>query len=98
MAVEVRSDYGGVYLISGVTVDLANMTAVASADNTVALPGVRPNDTVIAIPPATIEGGVAIQGCTVLGADSVSVRTTNGSAGAINPASSALWQFLVFRH
>ena len=97
MAVEVRSDFGGVYLISGVTVDIANLTAVASADLSVSLPGVRTNDIVIAVPPATLEAGVAVQTVNVTAADTVSLRATNASAGAINPASSALWQFIVFR-
>jgi len=96
-AVEVRSDFGGVYLVSGVTVDPANITAVAAVDTAITLAGVRANDEVVAIPPILLEAGVTVQGVNVLGADSVSMRLTNGSAGAINPASSALWKFLVFR-
>lgn len=96
-AVEVRSDFGGVYLISGQTVDIANITAVAAVDTSITLAGVRANDIVVPIPPILLEAGVTIQGANVTAADTVSIRATNASAGAINPASSALWQFLVFR-
>lgn len=96
-AVEVRSDFGGVYLVSGVTVDIDNMTAVAAVDTVVTLAGVRANDIVVPIPPILLEAGVTVQGANVTAADTISLRTTNASAGAINPASSALWQFLVFR-
>ena len=57
---------------------------------------VKAGDVVIAVPPAALEAGIAVQGCHTVAAGSFKLRTTNASAGAINPAS-ASWTFVVLR-
>jgi len=79
-----------------VTLDLANHTAVASVDTDVTAALVKSGDVVIAVPPATLEAGIAVQGCHTVAAGSFKLRTTNASAGAVNPAS-ASWTFVVLR-
>lgn len=81
---------------AAVAVDPANATAVTAVDTDVTVPGVKVGDLVIAIPPATLEAGLAPQTATVTAANTVRVRITNASAGAINGAS-LTWTFLVFR-
>ena len=78
------------------TLDLANHTAVASVDTAVTSSLVKSGDRVIPIPPATLEAGIAVVGCHTIADGSFSLRTTNPSAGAINPAS-ASWTFVVLR-
>jgi hypothetical protein len=80
----------------GATLDLGNHTAVASVDTDVASTLIKAGDLVIAVPPATLEAGIAVQGCHTVTAGSFKLRTTNASAGAVNPAS-ASWTFLVLR-
>ena len=50
----------------------------------------------IAVPPSTLEAGIGVQGCHTVIDGAFKLRTTNASAGAINPAS-ASWTFLVLR-
>ena len=78
------------------TLDLANHTAVASVDTDVASALIKAGDVVLPVPPAALEAGIAAQGCHTVAAGSFKLRTTNASAGAINPAS-ASWTFLVLR-
>ena len=81
------------------TVDLANHTAVASVNTTVTVPAgseLLSTDLIVAIPPATLGAGICVQGCAYASATTFTLRTTNPSAGAIDPAS-ATWRFLVFR-
>jgi hypothetical protein len=79
-----------------VTLDLANHTAVSSVDTDVTSTLIKAGDVVIAVPPATLEAGIAVQGTHTVAPGSLKLRTTNASAGAINPAS-ASWTFLVLR-
>ena len=79
-----------------VTLDLANHTAVSSVDTDVAGSLIKVGDVVIAVPPATLEAGIAVQGTHTVASGSFKLRTTNASAGAVNPAS-ASWTFLVLR-
>jgi hypothetical protein len=88
--------YASVFKFSA-TVDPANHTAVASVDTDVTSTLVKSGDTVIAVPPATLEAGIAVQGCHTVTDGAFKLRTTNASAGAINPAS-ASWSFVVLRH
>ena len=94
------AEFNGTVLTSFFTlstaVNPANHTAVASVDTTVTAVDVRAGDIIIAIPPATLEAGIAVQGCHTVVNGSFKVRTTNPTAGAIDPAS-ATWTFLVFR-
>lgn len=76
-------------------VDPANIGAVGAGNTDVAVPGVKPGDVVVAIPPDTLTAGLALQGCTVPAADIVRVRLTNASAGAIDGAS-LNWTFVIF--
>ena len=78
------------------TVDPANHTAVASVDTDVTSTLVKSGDMVIAVPPATLEAGIVVQGCHTVTTGAFKLRTTNASAGAINPAS-ATWTFVVLR-
>lgn len=96
-ATEQRADVGGVFLVTGVTVDPVSQTAVTAATLAVTIAGILTTDVVVALPPVTLEAGIVVQGVTVTAVNSVNVRTTNPSAGTIDPASAATWQFLVFR-
>lgn len=94
------TEFGGTTYTStftfSATLDLANHTAVASVDTDVTSTLVKAGDVVLAIPPATLEAGIAPQGCHTVAAGAFKLRTTNASAGAINPAS-ASWSFVVLR-
>jgi hypothetical protein len=87
--------YTAIFAFSA-TLDLANHTAVASVDTDVTSTLVKGGDVVIAVPPATLEAGIGVQGTHTVANGSFKLRTTNASAGAINPAS-ASWTFLVLR-
>jgi hypothetical protein len=75
-------------------VDPASLGAVAAGNTDITIAGVKPGDVVIGIPPATLEAGLALQGCTVPAADTVRVRITNASAGVIDGAS-LNWTFVI---
>lgn len=94
------AEFGGVVYTSSftftATVNPGNHTAVASVNTTVTSALVRSGDVVIAVPPAALEAGIAVQCCHTVADGSFSLRTTNASAGAIDPAS-ATWTFLVLR-
>lgn len=87
--------YGSTFTF-GATLDLANHTAVASVDTDVTAALVQSGDVVLAVPPAALEAGIVAQGCHTVANGSFKLRTTNASAGAINPAS-ASWTFVVLR-
>lgn len=87
--------YGSTFTFAA-TLDLANHTAVASVDTDVTATLVQSGDVVLALPPATLEAGITVQGCHTVASGSFKLRTTNASAGAINPAS-ASWTFVVLR-
>ena len=81
------------------TVNPANHTAVASVNTTVTIPGgaeLLSTDIIVAIPPAALEAGICVVGCYYASQTTFTLRTTNPSAGAIDPAS-ATWTFLVKR-
>lgn len=96
MAVEKKKDFHGGFLISVAGVNPGNHLATTAVDTTVTAPEVRAGDLVVAIPPATLEASIAVQGCHTVADGSFKVRTTNASAGAVDPAA-ATWEFLVFR-
>lgn len=87
--------YSSIFAFSS-TLDLANHTAVASVDTDVVSTLVKAGDVVIAVPPAALEAGISVQGAHTVANGTFKLRTTNASAGAINPAS-ASWTFLVLR-
>lgn len=78
------------------TVDPGNHTAVTAVDTTVTNALVKAGDVVIPVPPATLTAGIAVQGCHTVVDGSFKLRTTNASAGAIDPAS-MVWTFTVLR-
>ncbi|MCC6224708.1 MAG: hypothetical protein IT201_14590 [Thermoleophilia bacterium] len=88
--------YTSMFTFTASALDLANHTAVASVDTTVSSSLIKSGDTVIAIPPAALEAGIAVVGCHTVADGSFKLRTTNASAGAIDPAA-ATWEFLVYR-
>jgi hypothetical protein len=95
------SEFGGtiytsMFRFTATALDLANHTAVASVDTTITTALVKSGDTVVPVPPATLEAGIAAQGCHTVVDGSFKLRTTNASAGAINPAV-ADWGFVVLR-
>jgi len=94
-AVEQRSDFGGEFYTTA-TVDPASIGAVASGDTVVTVAGILSTDKVIAIPPATMLAGLAVQGVHTIIAGGFTLRLTNASAGALDQAS-ATWGFIVFR-
>ncbi len=77
-------------------VDPPNIGAVAAANVDIAAPGVNIGDVVIPEPPATLEAGLCPQGATVVAKDSIRLRITNPSAGAIDGAN-LLWNFTIIR-
>ena len=87
--------YTSIFAFSA-TLDLANHTAVASVDTDVTSTLVKSGDVVIAVPPAALEAGIGVQGTHTVANGSFKLRTTNASAGAINPASAG-WTFVVLR-
>lgn len=78
------------------TVDPANHTAATSVDTDVPAALVKAGDVVVAVPPAALEAGIAVQGCHTVANGTFKLRTTNASAGAVNPAA-ATWSFVVLR-
>ncbi len=81
------------------TVDPGSHGAVSAVNTTVTVPGgaeLLATDKLVAIPPAALEAGIAVQGAFYASATSLTLRTTNPSAGAIDPAS-ATWTFVVLR-
>lgn len=88
--------YTSSFLLSVAAVNPANHTAVTAVNTTITSTAIKAGDVVVAIPPAALEAGIAVQGCHTVVDGSFSLRTTNASAGAIDPAS-ATWTFMVFR-
>jgi hypothetical protein len=79
-------------------VDLANHTAVASVDTDIAVQTVdgadlfplKANDVIVPVKGfQALEAGIAIVSCIYKDSATLTLRTTNPSAGAINPASIA---------
>jgi len=65
--------------------DSANVVANSSVDTTVAVPGATVGDAVMVTPLAALETGLVIQG-RVSAANVVTVRVTNATTAAVNPA------------
>jgi len=87
VATEVRTDYGGVFRISS-TQDIASQNANATADNALTVPGVLLTDDVLSVvSPATLNNGLVVQSARVTAADQITVRMSNLTAGALDPAS-----------
>ena len=98
------AEFAGISLDRGfsfdVVIDPANHTAGASVDTVVTVPTgllLDPNDKLVASPPAAFTAGIAVVTCRYTSATTCTLRTTNPSAGAIDPASGT-WTILVFRN
>jgi hypothetical protein len=90
--------YEGLFSFTA-TVDPASIGAVGAGNTTVTVPSgvtLLATDTILAVPPAALEAGVAVQGAYYASATTLTLRLTNASAGAIDPAS-ATWTFIVLR-
>ena len=73
--------------LTNAAVDLAEIAGGATVDVDVTVTGVATTDKIVGlIPPVALEHGIAIQGARVKAANTVTVRVSNLTAGAINPA------------
>jgi hypothetical protein len=81
-------------LTGTVTVNPASHTTVASVNTDVTVTGLATTDIVAVVPPVTLEAGIVVQGAYVSAADTLRIRTTNPTAGTIDPAS-ATWTWAV---
>lgn len=97
MAVEVRSDYGGVFQ-QDVTFDAASVGATSIADQVVTVPGVlaTTDECLWVIPPATLNYGLAVQSARVTANNQITVRIFNVTGGALD-AASGTWRFIIGR-
>jgi hypothetical protein len=68
------STYSSMFTFSQ-AVNPGNHTAVTAVNTTVNSALVKAGDTVIAIPPAALEAGIAVQGCHTVADGSFSLRT-----------------------
>ncbi len=82
------------FSVFSAAVDPALIGAVGAGSTAVPIPGVAVGDLVLAIPPDTLEAGLAPQGFNVTGAGTGNLRLTNASAAGIDGASRT-WQFIV---
>lgn len=105
MATTQHASIEGQFVVVSGAVDLANHTAVLSVDTTitVTMPDGTTNplqstDLIQLVGGFTaLEAGIIPQSVDYVSASSVKLRTTNPTAGAINPASIAALTFLVSR-
>lgn len=96
MAVEQRSDFGGVFF-TDVTYDAASLATLTAVDAAVTVPGVLSTDVIIAvIPPAAWNAGLSVQSARVASANTVTVRIYNSTAGALD-AASGTYRFVIGR-
>jgi hypothetical protein len=110
MPAPLRSDVHNLFFVTNAgSVDLANHTAVSSVNTAVSVksddledlyPLNPTQDVVVGVHlPMTISAGIAVQAATVTNANTITIRTTNPSAGAIDPpaiAANAI-KFLIAR-
>ena len=80
-------------LTATATLDYGSIAAGAVAELTITVTGAVANDSVLVGPPTTLNTGLIVSGF-VSAADTVTVRVFNGTAGAIDPASST-WRATV---
>jgi hypothetical protein len=78
-----------------ITVDPANLTAQTSAETQVTLQGIESGDVIMLNVPASLEAGLAFSGVRVSAANTIQVRLSNVTAGAIDGASRS-WSYLYF--
>lgn len=86
---------GPTVLRANATVDPASIAAASAANTAVTITGVKVDDLVDVIPPATLEA-VAVQSARA-SLNTVTLRLVNGTAAAIDPLS-ATWTFYIRRY
>jgi hypothetical protein len=104
-----NNDIHNVFIVMNqAAVDLANHTAVASVDTDIDVEcndgedqaPLKSTDYIVMVEGfGALEAGVTVVNCKYKDGNTLTLRTTNASAGAINPASIAanLLKFAVFR-
>lgn len=86
-------ELGPIREVSG-AINPASTNAGLAADTTLAATGVGTSDYIVGIiPPATLDAGISFNAW-VSAADTITLRTVNNTAGAVDIAS-ATWKFLV---
>lgn len=104
MAVLTKGDFHNGFIVKNAgAVDLANHTAVASVNTDIAVTSLdgadaaplRSTDVVLqVILPTTFPAGIVVQTAVVKDENEITLRTTNPSAGAIDPSSIAAGDIL----
>lgn len=85
------------YVASGtISVNPASIPAVSSAETGVTISGAAVGDIIIMNVPASLETGLAYSGVRVSAADTVQVRLTNVTAGAVDGAA-LTWSYTIIR-
>jgi len=79
-----------------VTIDVASVAAITTAEQSFTVPGVLVGDIVVVVPPSTLNAGLGIAGARATAVDTVAIRFVNATAGALDPAS-AVYTLLVIR-
>lgn len=79
-----------------VTIDLANVGAATSAEQTFTITGLQTRDLVFVNIPSSLNDGLGVVGARVSAADTLAVRVMNATAGGLN-AASATFTVLVVR-
>lgn len=77
------------------TVDLASLAAGATTSFTISIPGAATRDLVMVTPSGGLESGLTYT-AGVSAADTITVRVTNASTGAIDPAN-RVWRAVIIR-
>ncbi len=87
--------------VATITIDVASVAANISAEQTFTLPGVRIGDVVFVNTPgvgtAALNAGLGVTGSRVTAADTIGLRFTNSTAGALDPSAAVDYQVLVIR-
>lgn len=88
----------GVFTIS---INVASVAANISAEQTFTAPGVLPGDVVFvntpAIGTAALNAGLGVSGSRVTAANTIGLRFTNSTAGALDPTAAVPYTVLVVR-
>jgi hypothetical protein len=82
--------------VGSVDVNPASLAAQTSAETDVTITGVVVGDIVLMNPPESLEAGLCFSGARVSDDDTVSVRLSNVTGGAVDGASRT-WGYLVVR-
>lgn len=92
-AIPASTKIRGMYYVTA-AVDPASLATLTSGETSVTINGVEAGDMVIANVPASLETGLIFSGVRVSATNTVAVRLSNMTAGAVDGASRT-WSFLV---